>query len=130
MTAIDQQEVREGENCTWYFIYPKRRQMMKENTTRCEERGQTKSCQNKGRATTRQASLQHWGLFCGHFCSCERTQRNRMENEQHIRSYVKIKPTCKCLWVPHSLVPPVYFFVCCFPVWSGEETVLNYSSLL
>lgn len=41
MTAVDQREVREGENCTWYFIYPKR--MMKENTSRCEGKGTGKS---------------------------------------------------------------------------------------
>lgn len=42
MTARDQQEVRKGENCTWYFIYPKRRQMMKENTVRCDGKGTDK----------------------------------------------------------------------------------------
>lgn len=129
MTAVDQQEVREGVNCTWCFICPKRIQMMKEITTRCEGKGTGKELSKQGTCYYKTSKFTAVGFIHGHFCWCERTQRNRMKNEQDIISYdVKIKPTCKCPYVNCRLVPIIYFFVWCSLMWNGEVTVLNYSS--
>lgn len=55
-------------------------------------------------------------------------ENSEEQNEEWARYDVKIKPPCKCPYVNCRLVPPVYFFVWCSRMCSGEVTVLSYSS--